>query len=371
MKTNQLDYALPSELIAQHPAEVRSESRLLVMRRAGGTLVDSRFRRLGEFLRPGDCLVLNDTKVLPARFFARRRTGGRFEGLFLHEGADPRLWEVMLKGARKVRTGETVTIQDRQQRDFCDAAVIEKQPEGICLLRVESGTGVEETLDRVGFPPLPPYIHRNHDLVTAEQDRQRYQTVYARRAGAVAAPTAGLHFTEDLLRQLRDTGVRFAAVTLHVGAGTFKPIAVENVEEHPIHHEWYRLDTENAGLIQAARENGGRIVAVGTTVTRVLETVAASAGRALAHAATATSQGHSHGPKPVLQACEGTTGLFITPGYPFRIVDAMITNFHLPRSTLLALVAAFAGLDNVLAAYRHAIEQRYRFYSYGDAMLIV
>jgi S-adenosylmethionine:tRNA ribosyltransferase-isomerase len=399
MKVNQLDYALPSELIAQHPAEVRSESRLLVMQRTGGTLVDSRFSRVGEFLRPGDCLVLNDTKVLPARFFARRRTGGQLEGLFLREPAGPGVWEVMLKGARKVKTGEVITIQDKQQRDFCGAEVTEKKPEGICLLRIESGAGVEETLDRVGFPPLPPYIHRDHDRATAEQDRRRYQTVYARQAGAVAAPTAGLHFTEDLLRQLKEAGVRCATVTLHVGAGTFKPIAVENVEEHQIHHEWYRLDAENAGVIQAAREEGGRIIAVGTTVTRVLETVAnvgwvlnpratatdthetrglrthptgaAGAGPAGTHAATASSQGHPHGLEPILRACEGTTDLFITPGYEFRLVDALITNFHLPRSTLLALVAAFAGLENVRAAYRHAIEQRYRFYSYGDAMLII
>jgi S-adenosylmethionine:tRNA ribosyltransferase-isomerase len=390
MKVNQLDYTLPSELIAQHPAEVRSESRLLVMQRAGGTLVDSRFGRLGEFLRPGDCLILNDTKVLPARFFARRATGGQLEGLFLRETPGPGVWEVMLKGARKVKQGEVITIQDRQQRDFCGAAVTQKRPEGICLLRVATGAGVEETLERVGFPPLPPYIHRDHDLATAEQDRRRYQTVYARRAGAVAAPTAGLHFTQDLLRQLQEAGVRCATVTLHVGAGTFKPIAVENVEEHQIHHEWYRLDAENAGIIQAAREAGGRIVAVGTTVTRVLETVAANVGWVLnpraasvdAHetrgsrthptstADDPTTMSLQHGLKPILQACEGTTGLFITPGYEFRIVDAMITNFHLPRSTLLALVAAFAGLDNVLAAYRHAIEQRYRFYSYGDAMLI-
>ncbi len=365
MKVSALDYALPSELIAQHPAEVRSESRLLVMKRAGGTLVDSRFSRLGGFLRPGDCLVLNDTKVLPARFFARRRTGGQLEGLFLRATATGGVWEVMLKGARKVKTGEVITIQDKEQRDFCGAEVTEKKSDGVCLLRVEGGADVEKTLDRVGFPPLPPYIHRDHDLPTAEQDRRRYQTVYARQAGAVAAPTAGLHFTEDLLRRLKDAGIRFATVTLHVGAGTFKPIAVENVEEHQIHHEWYRLDAENAGIIQAAREAGGRIVAVGTTATRVLETVAANVGWACAHAATGP-----HESKPILPACEGTTGLFITPGYEFRLVDAMITNFHLPRSTLLALVGAFAGLENVLAAYRHAIEQRYRFYSYGDAMLI-
>ncbi len=350
MKTNELDYELPSELIAQEPAARRSESRLLVMHRSTRELIDSRFGRLGEFLRPGDCLVVNDTKVLPARFFARRRTGGRLEGLFLHEAATSGVWEVMLKGARKIRPEETILIQDRQQRDFCPARLVEKKEEGLCLLSVEAEGSAETVLERIGFPPLPPYIRRDHDLSQAEADLRRYQTVYARAPGAVAAPTAGLHFTDELIAQLKAAGVQFACVTLHVGAGTFKPIAAECVEQHEIHHEWYRLDAETAGIINAARDQGGRVVAVGTTVTRVLETVSE--------------------PGRVMPA-EGTTNLFITPGYRFKIVDAMVTNFHLPRSTLLALVAAFAGLDNVLAAYRHAIDQRYRFYSYGDAMLIL
>ncbi len=349
MKVAQLDYELPSELIAQHPATVRSESRLLVMNRATGQLLDSRFHQLGAFLQPGDCLVLNDTKVLPARFFARRRTGGRLEGLFL-AAATAGAWEVMLKGARKIRTGEAIVLLDREQRDFCTADVLEKKPEGVCLLRVESEAGPEGVLEKIGFPPLPPYIRRDHDLPTAATDRLRYQTVYARQAGAVAAPTAGLHFTDELIQQLKDAGVHFACVTLHVGAGTFKPITVDNLEEHRIHREWYRIDAPAADTVNAAREAGARIVAVGTTVTRVLETVAAG-GR--------------------VEASEGTTALFITPGYQFRAVDALITNFHLPRSTLLALVSAFAGLENTLAAYRHAIAQRYRFYSYGDAMLIL
>jgi len=349
MKTNELDYALPPELIAQDPAAVRSESRLLVLDRATGGLADSRFSRLGEFLRAGDCLVLNDTKVLPARFFARRRTGGKLEGLFLRQTTPQGLWEIMLKGARKVKLEESIEIEDRSQRGFCTARVVEKKPEGVCLLEVETQADAEAVLSQVGFPPLPPYIHRDHDLARAESDLCRYQTVYARCPGAVAAPTAGLHFTDELMGQLKAGGIGFAYVTLHVGAGTFKPIATEQVEEHEIHREWYRLDAANAQAILAARQNGGRIVAVGTTVTRVLETVA------------------QNGP---LAPSEGTTNLFITPGYEFRIVDAMITNFHLPRSTLLALVGALAGLERMLAAYRHAIEQRYRFYSYGDAMLI-
>jgi S-adenosylmethionine:tRNA ribosyltransferase-isomerase len=349
MKTDELDYTLPSELIAQEPAAVRSESRLLVLERTTSRRTDSRFSRIGEFLQAGDCLVLNDTRVLPARFFARRRTGGKLEGLFLRQTTPRGAWEVMLKGARKVKLGESIDIEDRSECGFCAAKVLEKKPDGVCLLEVETQTDAETVLNRVGFPPLPPYIHRDHDLARAKSDLQRYQTVYARHPGAVAAPTAGLHFTDELMSQLKAAGIGFAYVTLHVGAGTFKPIATDRVEDHEIHREWYRLDAVNADAILAARQNGGRIVAVGTTVTRVLETVA------------------QNGP---LAACEGTTNLFITPGYEFRIVDAMITNFHLPRSTLLALVGAFAGLERMRATYRHAIAQRYRFYSYGDAMLL-
>jgi S-adenosylmethionine:tRNA ribosyltransferase-isomerase len=348
MRTDELEYDLPGELIAQDPAAVRSDSRLLVLDRATGELTDARFSRLGEFLRPGDCLVLNDTKVLPARFFARRQTGAALEGLFLSAAAAD-LWQVMLKGARKTKLGECIRLQDRDGRDYRSAQVREKKHDGACLLQVEGCTSPEAVLDAIGFPPLPPYIRRDRNPAKARIDRQRYQTVYARTPGAVAAPTAGLHFTDDLIRQLSGRGIRFACVTLHIGAGTFKPICAEEVEQHQIHHEWYCLDEANAGVINAARHSGGRIVAVGTTAVRVLETLAGS-----------------EQVKPGM----GTTNLFITPGYRFRIVDAMITNFHLPRSTLLALVAAFAGLDNIRAAYRHAIEQRYRFYSYGDAMLI-
>jgi S-adenosylmethionine:tRNA ribosyltransferase-isomerase len=350
MNTNQLDYELPSEYIAQDPAEVRSESRLLVMHRATGGLTDNRFSRIGDFLRPGDCLALNDTRVLPARFFARRRTGGRLEALFLAETPAPGVWRVLLKGARKLKPDEPIHLLDGRRQDYCTARVLERQEGGVCLLEVQAKAGAAAVLNEIGFPPLPPYIRRDHDWSKAETDRARYQTVYARQSGAVAAPTAGLHFTEELLDQVSRSGVRLAYVTLHVGAGTFKPIAADRVEDHEIHREWYRLDARNAEILNATRAAGGRIVAVGTTVTRVLETVAHD-GR--------------------VAAGEGTTNLFITPGYRFKMVDALVTNFHLPRSTLLALVGAFAGLEPVLAAYRHAIEQRYRFYSYGDAMLIL
>jgi S-adenosylmethionine:tRNA ribosyltransferase-isomerase len=296
MNVDQLDYELPSELIAQEPAEVRSESRLLVLDRATRELTDSRFSRLGDFLRAGDCLVLNDTRVLPARFFARRRTGGRLEGLFLSTTEMPEVWEVMLKSQRRLKASEPIWLQSRDGWDYCPAEVLVKKPDGIYLLTVRGTAAPEAVLAEIGFPPLPPYIHRGRDPDKALIDRDRYQTVYARRPGAIAAPTAGLHFTQELMQHLQEQGVRFPHVTLHVGAGTFKPIATGRVEDHPIHHEWYRIDEENAAIINTARDGGGRIIAVGTTAVRTLETVA-DGGR--------------------VKTCTGTTGLFITPGYRF------------------------------------------------------
>lgn len=349
MKTERLDYDLPRELIAQQPVPVRSNSRLLVLDRRTGGLIDARFNRIGEFLRPGDCLVLNDTKVLAARFFARRATGARLEGLFLVE-TEPGIWQVMLKGLAKVKLGEQMYLTDRNKADFCKAELIEKGAGGVCLLRVFAESPAEPVLDQIGFPPLPPYIKRGDDPVAAAEDKLRYQTVYARQVGAIAAPTAGLHFTGELIQQLEQAGICFARLTLHVGTGTFKPITTERIEDYRIHEERFSIDAHNLRIANAARDRGGRIIAVGTTSTRVLETI---------------------GDNSPAGGVAGTTGLFITPGYEFRIVDAVITNFHLPRTTLLALVAAFAGLEKILAAYKHAIEQRYRFYSYGDAMLII
>lgn len=349
MKTEKLQFHLPPELIAQQPLPVRSDSRLLVLDRANGRFTDSRFSRLGDFLASGDCLVVNDTKVLPARFFARRSTGAKMEGLFLAEIATG-TWQVMLKGTRRIMPGEKFYIKDKKKADFCTAEVLQKRGDGTCLLKTEPQEDYKSVLKKVGFPPLPPYIKRDDDLAVAAVDKQRYQTVYARRPGAIAAPTAGLHFTNQLIEQLKQAGIRFAYVTLHVGTGTFKPIKTENVDDHKIHQEWFSIDAENAAIINAAKEKTGRIIAVGTTSTRALETAATAAQ---------------------IRAMSGSTGLFIKPGYEFKIVDAVITNFHLPKSTLLALVAAFAGLENILAAYQHAIEKRYRFYSYGDAMLVI
>ncbi len=349
MKTQDLDYYLPAELIAQQPADVRSESRLLVLQRDSSRITDSSFSKIGDFLRAGDCLVLNDTKVLPARFFAKRGTGGKLEGLFLSE-SPVGLWEVMLKGADKVKAGEQIVLKNKTSEDFCEAQVQEKQGEGLFRLKISCDKDCETILEEIGFAPLPPYIKRSSDIEQAKIDKERYQTVYADTAGAVAAPTAGLHFTEELIEQLKTAGIKFAHITLHVGVGTFKPVTTETLEEHKMHSEWFGISEETANLINETKKNGGRIIAVGTTSVRTLE--------------SAIEQGR-------VKAMSGATDIFIKPGYKFKIVDAMITNFHLPKSTLLALVGAFAGLDKIFSAYNHAIEQRYRFYSYGDAMLII
>lgn len=349
MKTELLDYSLPRELIAQQPCCIRSKSRLLVLDRLSGKLRDNIFSDIGKFLSAGDCLVLNNTKVLPARFFARRSTGGELEGLFLQQAEDG-VWEVMLKGARKIKTKEHLYLESKRGDSTIEAVLLEKKQDGKCLLSVKTGQKAEAILEKIGFPPLPPYIRRGRNLRQAQTDRRRYQTVYAKKTGAVAAPTAGLHFTKKLIAKLKNEGIIFAYITLHVGAGTFKPVAAENLEEHKINKEKFSIDSKNAEIINRAKKRGKRIIAVGTTCVRVLETL--SAGSKVRH-------------------FSGTTDLFIRPGYKFKVTDAMVTNFHLPRSTLLALTAAFAGLDNILAAYRYAIEKRYRFYSYGDAMLII
>jgi S-adenosylmethionine:tRNA ribosyltransferase-isomerase len=351
MKTSQLDYALPEDLIAQKPADRRSDSRLLVMDRATGALSDRRFFEIAELLEPTDCLVLNNTRVLSARFFARRSSGGRIEGLFLYE-PQPGHWQVMLKNAQKVRPGEYLSLLDHAGQVTTVARVVERSGEGLWRLHAGGTEPAESLLGRIGFAPLPPYIKRRYDTENPQnqEDQHRYQTVYAASAGAVAAPTAGLHFTDELLATLPDKGLRIAQVTLHVGAGTFKPVTAESLEEHQIHSETWQIDDANAAIINDAIDRGRRIIAIGTTSVRTLETAGAS-GKVTA--------GH------------GQTKLFILPGYEFRIVRGMITNFHLPRSTLLALVSAFAGLEPILAAYRHAVNARYRFYSYGDAMLIV
>jgi len=355
MELSELDYELPEELIAQQGLADRVHSRLLVLQRGSGAREDRFFGELGRFVGGGDCLVINDTKVIPARFFARRATGGKIEGLFLKEAGEG-CWEVMLKNAARLRLDERLELispgggAGPAKAEKVLVQVVENQGEGQWRLRPESEESPVAILDRYGRTPLPPYISRKHQNGMEAIDHQRYQTVYADKPGSIAAPTAGLHFTPELLDLLQRQGAAIARVTLHVGLGTFKPITAARVEEHPMHSEYYEMDAASAGRINQTIEQGGRVIAVGTTSVRTLETLGRS-GR--------------------VAAGSGWTDIFITPGYSFRIVKAMITNFHLPRSTLLALVCAFAGRELILDAYRHAIEQKYRFYSYGDAMLIL
>lgn len=351
LKTVEFDYWLPPELIAQTPIEPRDAARLLVVRRSDGSLSHRHFRDLGEYLNPGDLLVLNESRVIPARLHARKvPTGGRVEILLLTRH-DPQTWEALVSG-RRARPGTRLHIEAPPAAlDAAppEAEVIAETPGGGRLIRFAAP--VDELLEALGEVPLPPYIH------VPLADRERYQTIYARTRGSVAAPTAGLHFTPALLESLRQRGIRFAMVTLHIGLDTFRPVQEERVEEHVMHREWCRLDEDAAALIVQARASGKRIVAVGTTTARVLETAARYAEESAAA-------------EPALPFA-GWTDLFIYPGYRFRLVDALVTNFHLPRSTLIMLVAAFAGRDLIMHAYQEAIRQRYRFYSLGDAMLIL
>jgi S-adenosylmethionine:tRNA ribosyltransferase-isomerase len=346
-RLDDLEYELPVERIAQAPLERRDAARLLVVNRVRGCVNDAWIVDLPGLLRAGDCLVINDTRVVPAKFELRRRTGGRIEGLFLREIAAGR-WEVLLRGAARVREHEALAFAGNPE--ITGSARRAAGP-GHWELELSEPLTAEVVLRQVGRTPLPHYIRRASDDEGEARDRQRYQTVYARRPGAVAAPTAGLHFTEELLAEITRRGVRVAPVTLHVGLGTFAPIAAERIEQHAMHPEWYEVAGSSAKMINAARAAGGRIVAVGTTAARVLETCVDQSGR--------------------IQAGQGWTDLFIYPPYHYRAIDALLTNFHLPRSTLLALVMAYGGRELVRLAYRHAVEHGYRFYSYGDAMLIV
>lgn len=328
MLTRDFDYELPEERIAQEPAP-RGESRLLVLD-ADGPERHRRIRDLPALLRPGDLLVLNDTRVIPARLFGHRGEG-KMEVLLVEKLGD-RDWEALVRPGRRARPGTVIVFED------LSAEVIDKRDDRYHLRFSEP---VEPHLDRLGHVPLPPYIHRPDEPA----DRERYQTVFARNPGAIAAPTAGLHFSQELLREIAAAGIGIARVTLHVGIGTFKPVSVEKIEDHRMDRERYEVGEETAEAIRRTRESGGRIVAVGTTVVRTLESSGGEAG-------------------------SGATDLFITPGFRFRVVDVLLTNFHLPRSTLLMLVSAFAGRERVLAAYEEAIREGYRFYSYGDAMLL-
>lgn len=340
MRTADFAYDLPEELIAQDPLEDRSSSRLMLLDKETGQIRHQTFHDIPDFLRAGDCLVINDTKVIPARLIGRREdTGGRVELLLLKRRAND-VWESLVKPGKKARPGMRLSFGD----GLLQAEVQEIIEEGNRLIHFEYEGIFEEILNQLGQMPLPPYI--THTL----QDKNRYQTVYAKYEGSAAAPTAGLHFTEELLEKIRQRGVNIAHVTLHVGLGTFRPVKVENVEEHHMHTEFYRVSEEAAELINRTKQNGGRVICVGTTSCRTVESAA---------------DGHG-----MVRAGEGDTAIFIYPGYQFRVLDALITNFHLPESTLLMLVSALAGREYVMAAYEEAVRERYRFFSFGDAMFI-
>ena len=341
------DYDLPKHLIAQSPAVCRSDARLLVVDRKRNSLEHKHIRDLPEILRRNDCLVINDTRVVPARLVGRRHdTGGRWEGLFLDVSPDG-LWRVMCKTRGKLRPGDAITLLNATGQEDVRLQLGVKQTDGAWIARPLAADDAFALLDRVGRVPLPPYI-RKGEMV--ETDREHYQTVYAQVPGAVAAPTAGLHFTAALLDRLAEQGVELCPLTLHVGPGTFRPITAAALAEHRMHAEWGRVQQESIDRIEACRGHGGRIVAVGTTSVRLLETAAAE-GR--------------------LKPFVGYTDLFIRPPYQFRTIDALLTNFHLPRTTLLVLVRTFGGDELIRRAYDEAIRQQYRFYSYGDAMLII
>jgi S-adenosylmethionine:tRNA ribosyltransferase-isomerase len=339
MKTSEFDYELPPHLIAQTPLEPRDSSRMLVLNKSSGKIQHTFFRDLCLFLQPGDLLVLNQTRVIPARLSARKDpTGGKVEILLLRQ-VDESTWETLV-GGKGIKEGSRLKVIGGP-----GAVVVQSLSGPRRLVRfLQPLNGI---LEQVGSMPLPPYIH------TVLKDPERYQTVYARQPGSAAAPTAGLHFTPGLLEQLQAQGIGVAYVTLHVGLDTFSPVTEDLIEDHPIHKEWCQVSDETARLINQARRDQRRIVAVGTTTVRTLESAAQHAP-----------------PGDVISPWDGSTDLFILPGYTFRVVDVLITNFHLPRSTLIMLVSAFAGRDQILAAYQTAIEQNYRFYSFGDAMLI-
>ena len=341
MLVKEFDYHLPAELIARYPAQERDGSRLLLVDRETGNVAEDLFRNIAAYLRPGDLLVMNDTRVLPARLFGHKDSGGKAE-IFLvrREEGETGRWVCLLRGSKRFREGQVVNLADGMQATVC------ARSENESWLVEFSGGVFEEWLEREGHVPLPPYLQRDDD----RQDRERYQTVFSRVPGAVAAPTAGLHFTRDLLANLENAGVNTAYLTLHTGLGTFQPVRVERVEEHRIHTERYSIPAATVEQIRLAKARGSRVIAVGTTTTRTLEFAADSSG--------------------AVQAGDGEADIFIYPGYRFKVVDALITNFHLPESTLLMLVSAFAGHDRTLAAYREAVRRGFRFYSYGDAMLI-
>lgn len=340
MDVKDFDYDLPEELIAQDPLEDRSSSRLMVLDKKTGDIEHKIFRDVVDYLQPGDCLVLNNTKVIPARLFGvKEGTEAKIEILLLKRKEND-IWETLVKPGKKCKPGVKTSFGE----GLLTGEVLEVVEDGNRLIQFHYDGIFEEILDQLGQMPLPPYI--THQL----KDKNRYQTVYAKYDGSAAAPTAGLHFTPELLQQIRDMGIDIAEVTLHVGLGTFRPVKVDTIEEHHMHSEFYRIEQSEADKINRAKANGHRVIAVGTTSTRTLESAAEEDG--------------------TLREKSGWTDIFIYPGYKFKVIDALITNFHLPQSTLVMLVSALAGREHILAAYKKAVEEKYRFFSFGDAMLI-
>lgn len=339
MKVTEFDYDLPQELIAQIPLQKRDESRLMVLNREDKTIQHKVFKDIIDYLEPGDCLVRNNTKVIPARIYGKKTTGANVEFLLLNN-IEGDIWETIVRPGNKLHTGAKVIFGN----GLLKAEILDTMPGGTRKVRFDYEGIFNEILDQIGLMPLPPYIHEEL------KDKNRYQTVYAKYEGSAAAPTAGLHFTPELLQKIEEKGIQIANVTLHVGIGTFRPVKEETVEDHKMHSEHYYIKQEDADKINQTKEKGKRIIAVGTTSCRVLETIADENGR--------------------VKETKGDTQIFIYPGYKFKCLDGLITNFHLPQSTLLMLVSALAGKDYVMRAYKEAVKEKYRFFSFGDAMFI-
>ena len=341
MKAKEFNFDLPKELIAQTPLKNRSDSRLLVMDRFTGKVDHTEFNDILKYFKAGDCLVLNNTKVLPARIFGKKSTGAKVEFLLLEKTSEKDIWECLVKPGKKARPGDEFIFGD----NLFNGKILSIEDEGIRRVKFEYKGVFENMLDIIGLMPLPPYIKEKL------HDKDRYQTVYAKHSGSAAAPTAGLHFTNEIIQLLKEKGVSIAYVTLSVGLGTFRPVKVDNIVEHKMHSEYYSIDEKNARIIRESKLNGNRIISVGTTSTRTLESIMNLYGE--------------------IKACSGWTDIFIYPGYEFKIIDGLITNFHLPESTLIMLVSAFASREYILNAYNEAINEKYRFFSFGDAMLII
>ncbi len=339
MKKSEFYYELPQELIAQTPVEPRTSSRLLVMDKVNNSIKDSVFSDLIDYLKPGDCLIMNNTRVLPARIFGTRRDTGSVVEFVLLKEMGHKVWECLAGPGKKAKIGKVFDFGDELSSE-----VIDVTEDGNRIVEFKCDGVFYDVLDRVGQMPLPPYITEKLD------DKERYQTVYSKELGSAAAPTAGLHFTKEYMQKIREKGVNIGFVTLHVGLGTFRPVKVDDISDHKMHSEHYYIPQETADLINETKKNGGRVICVGTTSCRTLESAARNGE---------------------ITECSDDTDIFIYPGYKFKIMDGIITNFHLPESTLIMLVSAFAGYDLTMSAYRHAVEQKYRFFSFGDAMLIL